>query len=134
MPADQQVLQQRGIGEQLDVLEGARDPQPGDHMRRRAGDVLPVKQQLAFGGIIDPADQIEDRGLAGAIRADDREDLTFLDSEAHRIDRADTAEPDRDFLGVEQVLISAAPIGRRISAAGTGLPHERIGLEPQLGL
>ena len=42
--ADQQVLQQRGLREQLDVLEGARDPQPGNAVRRDVGD-LPVFQE-----------------------------------------------------------------------------------------
>jgi hypothetical protein len=82
MPADQQILQQRGVGEQLDILEGPRDAQAGDGVWRRAGDVLAVEHQLAFGGVIDPADQIEDRRLAGAIGADDRKHLALLDIES----------------------------------------------------
>ena len=46
MPADQQVLQQRGVGEQLDVLERAGDAQAGDAMRRDARDVLAWKNSL----------------------------------------------------------------------------------------
>ena len=53
-------------------------------------------------GLIDAADQVEDRRLAGAVRADDREHLALLDLEADRIDGADAAEADRDVVGAEQ--------------------------------
>ena len=41
--ADQQVLQHGGVLEQLDVLEGARDAQRGDRVRRLRDQVLAVE-------------------------------------------------------------------------------------------
>ena len=54
------------------------------------------------GRLIDAADQVEDRRLAGAVRADDREHLALLHLEADRIHGADAAEADRDVVGAEQ--------------------------------
>jgi hypothetical protein len=41
--ADQQVLQHRGVLEQLDVLEGAGDAQPRDLVGRHARDLLALE-------------------------------------------------------------------------------------------
>ena len=51
MAADQQVLQQRGVGEQFDVLKGARDAEAGDAVGRHLGDVLVVEEQLPEVGL-----------------------------------------------------------------------------------
>src|ERR1700712_5119749 len=100
--ADQQVLQQRGVWKQLDVLEGARNAEAGDLPGWRAGEVLILQDQLAGGRRVDTADQIEDRGLAGAVRADDGEHLAFADVEADRIDRADATKSKRDVVCLEE--------------------------------
>ena len=42
----------------------------------------------------EPGDDVEDRRLAGAVRADEPDDLTGLDREAHAVDREDAAEMD----------------------------------------
>jgi hypothetical protein len=73
--ADQQVLQHGGVFEQFDVLEGACDAQFGHPMRGRAGERRSVEVDGARGRGVDAADQVEDRGLAGAVGADQREDL-----------------------------------------------------------
>ena len=96
VPADQKVAQHGRVVEQLDVLEGARDPHLGDVMRRRRGELLAVEHQPARGRVIEPRDQVEDRGLAGAVRADDREDLPLLDGEVDLIDRLQAAELQRE--------------------------------------
>ena len=44
--ADQQVLQHGGVLEQLDVLEGARDAQRGDVVRRLVGEQLALEQAI----------------------------------------------------------------------------------------
>jgi hypothetical protein len=43
----QKVLQQGGVLEQLDVLEGAGDAERGDPVRRHVGDVAAVEGELA---------------------------------------------------------------------------------------
>ena len=102
MACQQQVLQQRRVLEQLDVLEGACDAERGDAVRRHVGDVGAVEDQLAAGRLVDAAHQVEDGGLAGAVRADDGEDLALLDGEAHAVDRLDAAEVDRQPVRLEE--------------------------------
>ena len=48
VPPDQQVLQQRRVGKQLDILEGAGNAKPGDHIRRGFGNVLPIENQFSI--------------------------------------------------------------------------------------
>ena len=90
--AEQEVLEHGGVLEQLDVLERPRDAAPGHLVRRHPRDVLPVEDQAARAWIVDPRDQIEDGRLAGAVGADDREDLARLDLEAHAVDGPQAAE------------------------------------------
>src|SRR3546814_20860460 len=85
--------------EQLDVLEGARDAGAGDPVRRQRGDIGAVEQQPALGRVVDAADQVEHRGLAGAIRPDDGEDLAAGDVETDPVDGADAAEADGEAVG-----------------------------------
>src|SRR5690606_38306906 len=76
----------------------------GDSVRRRGGDVLAVEEEPARGRIVDAADQVEDGGLAGAVGADDGEDLAALHGEADVIDGADAAETDAQPLGHQHGL------------------------------
>ena len=101
VPADQQICQHGRILEQFDVLEGAGDAEPGDVVSRLLGDVLVFEKDLAVRRRIDARDQVEDRALAGAVGADDREDLALLDREAHGIDRLQAAEMQRQVFGPE---------------------------------
>ena len=51
-----------------------------------------VPDNLAGGRRVDAADQVEHRGLAGAVRPDQREDLAAADVEADLVDRQHAAE------------------------------------------
>ena len=64
VPADQQVLQQGRIGKEFDVLKRARNAEAGDFVSGRVGNIVAVEDQLAFRGVVDPADQVEDRCLS----------------------------------------------------------------------
>ena len=81
------------LRKQLDVLEGARDAHAGDAVWRRMGELLALEHQSAGGRRVDAADQVEDRRLAGTVRADDGEHLTVMDVEADGFDGADAAAP-----------------------------------------
>ena len=51
MPADEQVVEHGGVLEELDVLEGARDAEAGDPVRRDAGELgVAVEHAAAVGG------------------------------------------------------------------------------------
>jgi hypothetical protein len=101
--ADQQVLQHRGVLEQLDVLEGARNAQRRNLVRGLFGELeRPLRSEigdLAGGGRVDAADQVEHRGLAGAVGADQREHLAALHVEADLVDGQHAAEAHAEVLG-----------------------------------
>ena len=101
MTADQEIAQHGRILEQFDVLEGAGDAEAGNVVGRLLGDVLILEEDLARGRRIDPRDQVEDRTLAGAVGADDREDLALLHREADGIDRLQAAEVQGQVFGAE---------------------------------
>src|SRR4029077_4690758 len=73
----------------------------GDAVGRNVGDVLVLEEQPPCAGLIDAADQVENRRLAGAVWADDGEYLALVHLEADRIDRTDAAKTYGDFIGSE---------------------------------
>jgi hypothetical protein len=101
MAADQQVLQHRGVLEELDVLEGAGDAVARHHMRRHARNHLALEAHLARGRPVERGDQVEDRRLAGAIGSDQREHLVGPDLEGHVVHGQQAAEADREIRGFE---------------------------------
>jgi hypothetical protein len=69
---DPDVVEQRERREHVGALERAREAQVRDAVRRRAGDVLAVEEIWPDVGAKVAGEQVEERGLAGAVRADDR--------------------------------------------------------------
>ena len=88
--------QRRHALEDLQVLEGARQAARRELVGRQAGHVLAVEVDRAAARRVDAGDDVEQRGLAGAVRADDREDLAGVDGEAHAIDGFHAAKGDAD--------------------------------------
>ena len=82
MAPDHDVVEHAHVVEQSEVLECAADADLGARIRRQAGDVVAAMEQAAFGRLIAPGDAVDDRGLAGAVRADDREQLALAHAEA----------------------------------------------------
>jgi hypothetical protein len=78
--------------EQREVLEGAADAERGPGVGRETRDVAALIEQLAIGGPITAGNAVDDRGLAGAVGADDRELLAGVDREADFAERAHAAE------------------------------------------
>src|SRR5258708_5275090 len=62
-------------GKALRHLERARDAEPGDLARRRAGDVAIFELDGSFGRPQVAGDHVDEGGLAGAVRADDADGL-----------------------------------------------------------
>ncbi len=71
---------------------GAGNAVAHDAIGLLAGDVAAGEADAARIGRIDPVDQIEDGGLAGAVRADQAENLPLLHGETQILDRAHAAE------------------------------------------
>jgi len=95
---DEQVFEHRHVLEEHDVLEGARDSQSHDPVRRRPNQVLAVEEDAAAVRAIQPRDQIEERRLSGTVRPDQPDDLSFLHRKRDVGQRDDAAEPPRDLL------------------------------------
>src|SRR5260221_13634315 len=69
--------------------------------RPRRPPLLPDKPPAALRGQVQTEDDMKQRGLAGAVRADDRKDEAGRDCQAHVFDRVHAAEGDREVLGNE---------------------------------
>ena len=93
-------------------------------MRGLAGDVGAVEHHAAAARRIEAGEQIEQRGLAGAVRADDGEDLGGLDLERYAVDGFDAAEFDREVVGVECAHGSLRAI--RVARLGTSPARRKI--------
>ena len=76
--ADDDVLGHREVREGFELLERAGHAQAGDAVGPQAGDVAPVEEDTAGVERLKPGDQIEQRGFAGAVGADDADDLALV--------------------------------------------------------
>src|ERR1700686_3704169 len=82
MPPDHDVVEHAHVLEQGEVLEGAADAEPRPGVGIERGDVLPAIEQLAFGRPVAARNAVDDRGLAGAVGADDREQFAAVHAKA----------------------------------------------------
>ena len=82
-------------------------------MRLEPGDVLAVEQDLAGGRAQHAGEQVDERGLAGAVRADQRMARALLDAERYVVRRDDAAEALVEADGFENdgVIGSLPPAG-----------------------
>ena len=90
------------VGEQLDVLKGAGDTQPGDLIRAQALDVLPAEPDDAVIWAVDAVDAVEKRGLAGAVGADNGENLFFLHLERNTLQGVQPSEGNGEVFDAEE--------------------------------
>ena len=107
MAAEHEVVEHRHVGEQLDVLERARDADGRDLVRPAPRQLVlsaggAVKQDAPALRPVEAADAVEQAGLAGAVGADDGHDLAVVDVEAHAVERGDAAEGERDRLDLKR--------------------------------
>ena len=86
------VLERRHVREDPRDLEGTSDAGPGDLVRRRLLDGLALEPNRARVERIDPAGGIQQRGLAGTVRADETDELALRHGERHRVQRLVAAE------------------------------------------
>ena len=81
--ADQHVLNHAHGGEQTDILERSRDAGLDDVTGLLVLDLLAVEEDLAAVHMVHAGEHIEDGGLAGAVGADDADDLALVDVKFH---------------------------------------------------
>src|SRR5690606_23278863 len=82
---------------EADVLEGARDAEGGDGMGLPALDGLTVEADCSRGGGVHAGDEIEHRGLAGAVGADESEQFPVFYVQVQVFDRDQSAEANGAF-------------------------------------
>jgi len=87
-----QVLAYRELGKDLGHLESARHAELHAIVLGHVRDVLPLEVDRARGGRKESADQIEERGLAGAVGTDHRAQLAGADREGDPVDGDELAE------------------------------------------
>ena len=136
----------QGVGEEAvlhleqaaghDVVEGAHAPEQGDVLERpgeaeprdleglEMGPVLPLEQDAPARRPVEPADHVQHRGLAGAVRPDDREHLPGMHREADVVERGDPAEAEQDVLDLQERFRGRGP-GRLVALAHVGDGEER---------
>src|SRR5439155_2510477 len=86
------VLEHRQAHEQVRHLEAARQAAAVDLVGAQAVDALAAEQDLAAGGREAAADEVEQRGLAGAVRPDDGHPLAGRHREVGAADDLGLAE------------------------------------------
>src|SRR6185295_15984968 len=75
--ADLEVLEHAQAGEDLPPLGDLADAEVAGDMRLAAGNVLPLELDFPGAGLLDAGDGADERGLAGAVGADDGDDLAL---------------------------------------------------------
>ena len=100
--AEQDVVQDREVGEQFDVLEGPGDAPGRDLVGPQAHDRLALPADVAFLRVVHLIEAVEDRRLPGAVRADDGEQLPGGDREAHAVEGGEAPEDEADAVDLEQ--------------------------------
>ena len=85
--------------------------------RRSDVDRLAVDQNVALVGLIDAVQHLEQRGLAGAVLADEADDLALVDGEADIVQRLHAGEGFRDVADFEDRLPSFHHSSRERSRA-----------------
>src|SRR5271165_695352 len=107
--ADEKVLQNRCILEQLDILEGARNAKCRNLVGGQARKRTPFEQHVARARLVYAANEIENRRFAGAIWPDQREDFSLGNIETHTADRAHAAEIDAEFPYLQEYVRQLLP-------------------------
>ena len=92
VPGDLDVAEDRRALEGLQVLERPRGPEGRGHVGLATGDLRAVQDYRSFGGLEDAGDHVERRRLAGAVGADEGEDLARVDVQVE-VARALALEP-----------------------------------------
>ena len=102
MAPQHQVVENRELRKQLDVLERACHPEIGDLVRFEAEEVAPLEPNRPLLRVIHAADAVEDRSLAGAVGTDDGEYLAATNGERHAVDRLHTGKRKMDVVDLEK--------------------------------
>ena len=90
--AGQHVLEHGHLGEGAGDLEGPPDAAGDALLGAFAGDVGGADADIARGRAEGAGEEVEERGLAGAVRADQADHLALGEGDRHAVDRPEAAE------------------------------------------
>src|SRR5438477_11294914 len=125
---DDQVVGAGEAAEQDRALIGAADAATDALVRRQGRHILAEEDDAAAIGAIVAADDIEQRGLAGAVGAEDGQPLAGLDGEGDAFERHQRAERAAHALEHEGVGAAGRRGGRHRGHRGSGLwPYGQAG-------
>src|SRR5215469_7191282 len=96
MAAHHNVVAHRHGAAEGKILKRAADAERRDPMPRQAQERPSFELDAAGAGMIEPRKAVEERGLAGTVRADQPANLPAFDDEGNVVERDDPAEVDRD--------------------------------------
>src|SRR5439155_2054701 len=107
--------------------------------RREAGDDASVEDDLPRVGTEDSGDEVEDGGLAGAVRSDHADDLAFADLEVEAVHHVETAEGLGDVAKLEQCHgqtistrdVPKIPAGRTFMITTSSAPSRTSRVAPE---
>ena len=92
MRRDHEVFQHREVGKHARELERAREPAVVNFVRLASEDGLAVKPDFAAGVRVHARNDLEQRGLAGTVRANQSGNRATRDLDIHALERLHTAE------------------------------------------
>jgi hypothetical protein len=92
MSACENVIDNRELPEQGNILERPGKSAPGKLVRFQAEDILTIKHDRAGLWPVEPTDTVKHGGFAGAIGTDKGENLTLQDIERHVMQCSNTTE------------------------------------------
>ncbi len=107
MVADHDIVKDAQLAEDAAVLEDAGQSAGGDAVWGETGDLLSIQDQAAFGGFVKTGDDVEHRGLPGAIGADQPDDMSFFEGQIEIGDSNQTAEAHGEMLDLEYFHFAA---------------------------
>lgn len=84
------------------MLKGPRDFPLGSTVRRLSRDICIFEDNPPFAGAIGTSDTVQQTGLAGPVRADDRQQLALLRSKRNIVQRNDATEAQRDLVNLKK--------------------------------
>src|SRR6266850_728594 len=84
-----QRLEHREVREDVNQLERSGHAEPCEPHRPEPVDRTLLEAHGAGGGRREPGEDVDQRGLAGAVGTDDRQELAGGDAEAHAVERAE---------------------------------------------
>ena len=121
-------------GEEPAALEGPSEPEAGALLRRERSQIGAGEADSSAVEWLVATDQVEQRRLAGAVLADQADDLPGSDRDAHVLDRADPSEAAGDADQLEcrdgppaRRVAQRASTGRRLRPARGGVRAVRVG-------